>query len=221
MPAPDKLLMSASVKSGKSLFDWPQSASPAPFPLLIFSGYLSTIPVINFLSSPTGPVSQVLTPLLSSALHCASNGVSSIEQSPQKAVALLTLFYVFVVFILSAIMSVTGQLLGNEEGYKNKEPRMNKRGVSNGLPHRMIATHEALYDIFPVYAIAAALFITMPSTQSTPSASTSLNALILHVFLKLFVYAPCYLLDIDLARSYSHMCAVTAVLLAIWVVVVG
>ncbi|KAF7340755.1 hypothetical protein MSAN_02104000 [Mycena sanguinolenta] len=149
MPASDKPLMSASFKPGKSLFDWPQSTSPAPFPLLIFSGYLSTIPVLNFLSSPTGPVSQVLTPLLSKALHCASKGMSSIEESPQKAVALLTLFYVFTVFILSAIMSVTGQLLGSGEGYKNKEPRMNKRTVSNGLPHRMIATHEALYDTFP------------------------------------------------------------------------
>ncbi|KAJ6510977.1 hypothetical protein C8R45DRAFT_399975 [Mycena sanguinolenta] len=208
--------MSGAVKSGKSLFDWPQNTSPAPFPFLIFSGYLSTIPVLSFLSSPTGPISQVLAPLLSSALHCASKGVSSIEESPQRAVALLTLFYVFAVFILSAIMSVMGQLLGNEEGYKNKEPRMNKRNISSGLPHRMIATHEALYDTFPVYAIAAALFVSVPS-----SPSTSLNALILHVFLKLFVYAPCYLFDIDLVRSYSHMCAVGAVLLAIWDVVVG
>ncbi|KAJ6453945.1 hypothetical protein C8R45DRAFT_1192366, partial [Mycena sanguinolenta] len=195
--------------------------TPLPFPLLIFSGYLSTIPVLNFLSSPTGPVSQVLTPLLSNALHRASKGMSSIEESPQRAVALLTLFYMFAVFILSAIMSVMGQLLGNEEGYKNKEPRMNKRTVSKGLPHRMIATHEALYDTFPVYTIAAALFVSVQFTHSTPSASISLNALILHVFLKLFVFAPCYLLDLDLVRSYSHMCAVVAALLAIWDVVVG
>ncbi|KAJ7248875.1 hypothetical protein B0H12DRAFT_713020 [Mycena haematopus] len=140
------------------------------------------------------------------------------------AVALLTLFYVFSVFILSAIMSVTGQLLGNKAGYKNKEPRIAKRTIANGLPHRMIATHEALYDIFSAYAIAAALFasaFTEPLALSPPSASTALNALVLHVFFKLFVYAPFYLLDVDLGRSYSHMCAVVAVLLAIWGVVVG
>jgi hypothetical protein len=29
------------------------------------------------------------------------------------------------------------------------EPRLNKRNLPPGLPHRMVATHEALYDIFP------------------------------------------------------------------------
>ncbi|KAJ6510978.1 hypothetical protein C8R45DRAFT_1207760 [Mycena sanguinolenta] len=118
-------------------------------------------------------------------------------------------------------MSVTGQLLGNMTGYKNKEPRLVKRNITSGLPHRMIATHEALYDIFSAYAIAVALFASSLTELSASSTSTTLNALVLHVFFKLCVYTPAYLLNVDLVRSYSHMCAVAAILLAIRNVVVG
>ncbi|KAJ7248870.1 hypothetical protein B0H12DRAFT_712881 [Mycena haematopus] len=211
--------------SRDSSFDWPKSSSPILFPLLILFLDICTLPILNFLSSPTGLVSQVLTPLLSNALHCVSNGTLSVERNPEKAVALLTLFYAFAVFILGPIMSVTAQLLGNEAGYKNKEPRIVRRAITGGLPHRMISTHEALYDVFPVYAIGAALlfsaFTARPLTLSARSASTSLNALVLHVFLKLFVYTPAYLLDVDKARSFAHMFAVMVALLAIWCVVIG
>ncbi|KAJ7330366.1 hypothetical protein DFH08DRAFT_312702 [Mycena albidolilacea] len=205
--------------SGKSPMDWSRE-SPIPFPFVVLSCYLSGIPLIRILSSPTGLGGRFLTPLLSSALHSVSDGASSVENNPQKAVALLTVFYVFVVYILSAIMSALAQLLGNKTGYKNKEPRLNKRTVAGGIPHRMVATHEALYDIFPAYAVAAAL---VASTFTGPSASmvTAINALVLHVFLKLFVFAPVYLLGIDPVRTYSHMCAVAAVLVAIWSVVVS
>ncbi|KAJ7248869.1 hypothetical protein B0H12DRAFT_712815 [Mycena haematopus] len=198
--------------------------TPYSFPIITLACYLSAIPVLTLLASPTGLGAKILTPLLANALRRVSNGRSSVEQNPQKAVALLTLFYVFALFILSATMSATGQLLGNKTGYKNKEPRIVKRTITSGLPHRMIATHEALYDIFPAYAIAAALFasaFTGPLALSVPSASIALNALVLHVFLKLFVYTPSYLLNVDLVRSYSHMCAVAAVMLAIWGIVVG
>ncbi|KAJ7248874.1 hypothetical protein B0H12DRAFT_1123151 [Mycena haematopus] len=210
--------------SRKSLFDRPHSSSPLLFSFLLVLGYISTIPILNFLSSPTGLVSQVLTPLLSIALHCVSNGTLSMERNPDKAVALLTLFYASAVFILSAIVSVSGQLLGTEEGYKNKEPRIVKRTIPSGFPHRMIATHEALCETFPVFAISAALLFsafTGSSTLSAPSVSTSLNALVLHVFLKLFVYTPAYLFDFDLVRSNAHMHASVVAMLSIWCIVVG
>ncbi|KAF8208055.1 hypothetical protein K438DRAFT_1754800 [Mycena galopus ATCC 62051] len=205
--------------AGKSLMDWPRNF-PFPFPFVDLASYMSGIPVVRFLASPSGFGAKLLTPLLANALRrVSSNSASSIESSPQRAVALLTLFYVFFVYILSAIMSATAQLLGNKTGYKNKEPRLNKRNLTSGVPHRMVATHEALYDIFPAYAIAAALFASTATPFST-SASTALNALVLHVFLKLFVFAPAYLLNVDLIRTCSHMCSVAAVLLAIWDVVV-
>jgi hypothetical protein len=45
--------------------------------------------------------------------------------------------------------------------------------------------------------------------------ATAINSLVLHVFLKLFVFAPVYLLGIDPVRTYSHMCAMAVVLVAI------
>ncbi|KAJ6550875.1 hypothetical protein DFH09DRAFT_1168498, partial [Mycena vulgaris] len=93
-------------------------------------------------------------------------------------------------------------LLGNKAGYKNREPHLNKRNLQSGLHHRMIATHEALYDIFP-----------------DNSSSVPINALALHVFFKLAVFWPAYLLDIDMVRSYSHMCSISALLVGLWDVV--
>ncbi|KAF8196264.1 hypothetical protein K438DRAFT_1825912 [Mycena galopus ATCC 62051] len=210
------------MSAGKSLLDWSRNYPIIPFPLGILAAFLSALPVVQFLSSPTGLGGRVLTPLLSTALQSLSGGASSVETSPQRAVALLTLFYVFVIFALTAIMSLTGQLLGSKMGYKNKEPRLNKRTVTSGVPHRMIAAHEALLEILPAYVVAAALFTSTCTTSLSSSTSeTALNALVFHVFLKVFVFTPAYLLNVDSLRSYSHMSSVVAVLLAIWGVVMG
>ncbi|KAJ7126178.1 hypothetical protein C8R44DRAFT_980030 [Mycena epipterygia] len=201
-----------------SLFDFPQTSSTV-FPGLIFVSYLSPIPILFFLSRPSGLGARLLTPLLSRALFRVSNGAATPENSPQKAIALLTAFYVLAVYIGSATMSSTGQLLGNKAGYKNKEPRQNKRNLTSGLPHRMVATHEALYDIFPAYAVTAALVAASASASSVPS--SSLNALVLHVFFKLAVFSPAYLLNVDMVRSYSHMCSISALLVGLWGIVVA
>ncbi|KAJ7167455.1 hypothetical protein C8R46DRAFT_1350460 [Mycena filopes] len=111
-------------------------------------------------------------------------------------------------------MSAVAQLLGNRNGYKNKEPRLNKRTVTNGLPHRMLATHEALYDIFPAYAVTAALV-----ANSNTSSTIPINGLVLHVFFKLAVFSPAYLLNLDVIRTYSHMCSIAALLVALWNIV--
>ncbi|KAK7028540.1 membrane protein [Favolaschia claudopus] len=210
--------------ASKSLLDWPRESTISTifFSLGGLLIDLSAIPVSRFLSSPTGLSARFLTPLLSGTLLRVSNGASAIESKPLKAVALLSLFYVFGVFVLSAIMSVTAQLMGNKTGYKNKEPRLIKRHLT-GLPHRMVATHEALYDIFPAYALAAALFASSVSASDrlTPAGSTALNALVLHVFLKLFVFAPAYVLDVDLVRTCSHVTALGAILNAFWDVAVA
>lgn len=73
-----------------------------------------------------------------------------------------------------------------------------------------------LSDISEAYAVTAALV----ATSISPSSSTvAVNALALHVFFKLAVYWPSYILDVDLVRSYSHMCSVGALVVALWAVV--
>ncbi|KAJ7101464.1 hypothetical protein B0H15DRAFT_816189 [Mycena belliarum] len=197
------------------LFDFPQS-SYIVFPLATLGSYLSQIPVLAYLAAPGGLGARLVTPLLSRALVRVSHGAATLENSPQKAIVLLTGFYLASVYIGSAVLSTYGQLLGNKGGYKNKEPRFNKRSLPSGLPHRMVATHEALYDIFPAYAVTAAL---LASTLTTNSSSVPINALALHVFLKVAVFPAAYLLDIDPLRSASHMGSIAALLVALWSVV--
>ncbi|KAJ7482734.1 hypothetical protein FB451DRAFT_1235945 [Mycena latifolia] len=198
-----------------SLFDFPQD-SYIFFPLATLGSYISPIPLLSFLSAPSGLGARLVTPILSTALFKVSNGASTAENSPQKAIMLLTVFYMTSVYIVSAGMSSYGQLLGNKAGYRNKEPRFNKRNLPSGLPHRMVATHEALYDIFPAYAATAALLAASMTTKST---SVPINALVLHVFFKLVVYWPAYLMDLDMIRSSSHMCSISALLVGLWSVI--
>jgi hypothetical protein len=52
----------------------------------------------------------------------------------------------------------------------NSEPRLNKRTVAGGIPHRMVATHEALYDIFPGTWLPQSLLSGIhPRFKHTPS----------------------------------------------------
>jgi hypothetical protein len=88
---------------------------------VVVSSYLSAIPILLFLSAPSGLGAQFLTPILSTALRRVCN--SSLESSPQKAIALLTAFYMFALYVCSAVMSATAQLMGNKTGYKNKGTR--------------------------------------------------------------------------------------------------
>jgi hypothetical protein len=64
-----------------------------------------------------------LTPVISSALRILSDDTSTVENNPQKAIVLLTAFYLFTVYMASVMLSNMGQLLGNKAGYKNKGSR--------------------------------------------------------------------------------------------------
>lgn len=42
-----------------------------------------------------------------------------------------------------------------------------------------------------------------------------LNALALHIFIRVCIYAPAYALDTDLVRTLSHMSSISALLVAL------
>ncbi|KAJ7482706.1 hypothetical protein FB451DRAFT_1442330 [Mycena latifolia] len=211
------------------LFDFPQD-SYIFFPLATLGSYISPIPILSFLSAPSGLGARLVTPLLSNTLLKVLSGASAAENSPQKAIMLLTAFYMTSVYIISAGMSSYGQLLGNKAGYRNKEPHFNKRNLPSGLPHRMVATHDDIpWSVSPqyctffanrgsliAYAATAAL---LAASMTTKSSSIPINALVLHVFFKLVVYWPAYLLDLDMIRSSSDMCSISALLVGLWSVV--
>lgn len=104
----------------------------------------------------------------------------------------------------------------------------------------MISAHEALIEIFPgktifssrriqitnlpilfvAYAVTAALVVSfLASGNNSPEALVSVNALVLHVFLKIFIYVPVYLVDQDGLRSISHMTSISALLVALWSII--
>jgi uncharacterized MAPEG superfamily protein len=210
---------------GSSLFDFPQSAGSAATAFIVpILSWLSTIPVLYVLVKPEGVIEKTLVrPSLSYLLRVTAGSLarSAITKDGEKQVLIIgvTILYVTMVYVLSGIVSVVGQSMGTKNGYKNKEPRHSKQQLGPGLPHRMVSTHEALYDIFPAYAVVAAILYATASSAplgkgvagiSVPS--ESLSALVLHVFLKLFVYAPAYLADVDVLRSAAHLHAMAALI---------
>lgn len=60
-------------------------------------------------------------------------------------------------------------------------------------------------EVFPSFALAAALTATMDPTNRQ-----LVNLLGLHVVAKLFVFWPAYLLNIDLARTLGHLLATSS-----------
>jgi uncharacterized MAPEG superfamily protein len=102
----------------------------------------------------------------------------------------------------------------------------------------MVAAHDNLYDIFPgentfhtvntstkpraehvlllAYGMAAALLSAALTDPRAPELRISLNCLILHVFLKVFIYVPAYILDQDVLRSFSHIFAVSCIITSLW-----
>ena len=80
-----------------------------------------------------------------------------------------------------------------------------------GLPLRMRSAHYNLMEMFPGFALAAAL------TQSlAPSNQQLINLLGLHVLAKVFVYYPCYLMNVAPLRTASHVFATGSVMNVCW-----
>jgi len=132
-----------------------------------------------------------------------------------RIIVFASLFYAFVAYAFTPAVSVVGVALGSDYGYSNKEPRHAKVSLA-GLPHRMTASHQNLLEIFPVYALAAALTLSAEITPGSPVYDQLVNLLVLHVFLKTFIYLPSYICDLHLVRSLAHFVAIGALLSNLW-----
>lgn len=76
-----------------------------------------------------------------------------------------------------------------------------------GLPLRLRSAHYNLMEMFPGFALAAAL-----AQTSAPGNQQIINLLGLHVMAKVLLYYPAYLLDIAPPRSLAHMIATGSVI---------
>ena len=85
-----------------------------------------------------------------------------------------------------------------------------------GLPLRMRSAHYNLMEMFPGFALATGL------TQAlAPTNQQLINLLGLHVLLKVFVFYPCYLLNVAPLRTASHVFATGSVINVCWQLATG
>ncbi|KAF9515653.1 hypothetical protein BS47DRAFT_1360917 [Hydnum rufescens UP504] len=164
--------------------------------------YVLLIPVASALTRPTGYFSLFLDQVYG----------PRDTQSILKVVGLAA----FHTYSFSAVASVYGQT-SHPDGYQISSPRLVKSQL-RGFPHRLVAAHEALVDLFPLLGTTTALVLATQSmaknSTGSPSA-TLIDKLFLHIFIKHFLYYIVYLADAPVVRSNLHTFSVSA-LLSVW-----
>jgi len=176
---------------------------------LAFAGFgavfLAAIPLTSWIAQPNSLVEKAVNGVCSSIAYVGSAGASSKVSNGGKIAALSTL-YIAMTYALSGAGSAAGVEAGTEEGRDNNYPRKQVQKLE-GLPLRLHSAHYNLMEMFPGFALSAAL------TQAiAPADQTLINLLGLHVLSKVFLYYPSYLLNVGATRSIGHVLATASVI---------
>lgn len=155
------------------------------------------------------------TGVLSSIVDGTARFVPGYTSSSGRIIPALSALYVFWTFGGSGAVSAAGQAMAREEGLDNNHPRKYIHSL-DGLPLRMRSAHYGLLENFPAYAISAAL-----AQLIAPNNREIINLLGFHVFVKLFIYYPCYLLNIGLPRTFAHISSIAAMINVCWRLAAG
>ena len=168
--------------------------------------FLAAVPITSYITKPGGFVQSVIE----TVLKLIPGSIPS-----DRVIPGLSAIYIFWTFAGSGAISAAGQAASRPEGLDDNEPR---KFVNNmfGLPLRMRSAHYNLMEMFPGFALTAALAQTL-----APKNQQILNLLGLHVLAKCLVYYPCYLLKIGPVRSLSHVVATGAVINVAWRLALG
>ncbi|KAF2766971.1 hypothetical protein EJ03DRAFT_329627 [Teratosphaeria nubilosa] len=167
--------------------------------------FLAAVPVTSFIAQPNGLLERAVNGVIRSVAFVGSAGSNS-QVSPTGKIAALSTLYIAWTYAFSGAGSAAGQASAREEGRDNKEPRSQISSL-RGLPLRLYSAHSNLMEMFPGYALAAAL------TQAiAPGEQGLVNLLGLHVISKVFVYYPAYLLNFDAPRTLAHVVATASVI---------
>ncbi|KAI7710605.1 hypothetical protein KC353_g9583 [Hortaea werneckii] len=176
---------------------------------LAFAGFgavfLAAIPLTSWIAQPNSLLEKTVNGVCSSIAYVGSAGASGRVSNGGKIAALSTL-YIAMTYALSGAGSAAGVEAGTEEGRDNNHPRKQVQKLE-GLPLRLHSAHYNLMEMFPGFALSAAL------TQAiAPADQTLINLLGLHVLSKVFLYYPSYLLNIGVTRSIGHVLATASVI---------
>jgi uncharacterized MAPEG superfamily protein len=154
----------------------PQGLTMSAFTL----AFLAAIPVTSWIAQPSGLLEKAINAITSTVTYVSSAGSTS-TISPTGRIASLSALYIFTTHAFSGAMSAAGVAAGNSDGRDNCHPRSQVKNLS-GLPLRLHSAHYNLMEMFPGFALAAAL------TQATvPTDGVLVNLLGLHVLSKVFV----------------------------------
>lgn len=186
--------------------------------------FLAAVPITSYITGDNGVVQKAMETLLA-----VIPGGSSIAK--ERTIPALSALYIFATFAATGAGSVAGQAMSRKDGLDNNStsdtltpqslnlhgmqaktniprptaPRAHT-GSMSGLPLRLRSAHYNLMEMFPGFALAAAL------TQALAPANQNLiNLLGLHVMAKLLLFYPAYLADIAPPRSLAHMIATGSV----------
>jgi uncharacterized MAPEG superfamily protein len=144
-----------------------------------------------------------------------------VQQPPTLArIPALAALYTFATFGASGAFSAAGQAMSRPEGLDNNEPRRHTQDME-GMPYRLRAAHLNLMENFPGWAVAAALTASMASGLGREEQEVLTGLLGFHVFLKLFIYYPAYLLNFPPPRTLAHVMATASVINVCWRIAKG
>ena len=154
--------------------------------------FLAAIPLTSWVAQPNGMLEKAVNGVCSSVAFLSSAGSTS-KVSQGGKIAALSALYITMTYALSGAGSAAGVDAGNKEGRDNAHPRKQVKNLE-GLPLRLHSAHYNLMEMFPGFALSAAL------TQAlAPGDQQLINLLGLHVLSKVFLYVKQYVTDVFVA----------------------
>jgi len=171
--------------------------------------FLAGVPLTSWATQPNGLIQSTIHAFLNTIAYVSTAG-STTSLPPSATLPALTAVYIAVTYAFTGGASVAAVTAGNPKGRDNKAPRANETNLK-GLPLRMKSAHMNLVEMFPGFAVTAAL-----AAALAPQDQQIINLLGLHVLAKVGVYYPMYLLNLDTPRSLSHVVATSSVINVAW-----
>lgn len=181
-PLPQKKTNKPSKKKTtlSHLFSLSHSENPSGLLLTGFSAlFLAAIPLTSYITQPNSILEKSLNGLTSTLTHLIP---SSSPTSSTNKIATLATLYLTVTYALSGAASAAGINSAYAEGRDNNYPRKQVVGLKEGLPLRLYSAHYHLMEMFPGWAVVAAL-----AQGIAPRDQGVVNLLGLHVVVKCFV----------------------------------
>lgn len=179
-PKEDKQTLKKKETNLSHLFSLSHSENPSGLLLTGFSAlFLAAIPLTSYITQPNSIFEKSINGLTSTLTHLIPS--SSPTTSTNKIAALATL-YLTVTYALSGAASAAGINAAYAEGRDNNYPRKQVAGLKEGLPLRLYSAHYHLMEMFPGWAVVAAL-----AQGIAPEDQGVVNLLGLHVVAKCFV----------------------------------